>query len=1067
MELTPDDRRRLAGRARTLHERLETPAVDDRYPVDDVDEVLEDWRERVADGDAERFRQRLEQLSLSSDECRRRLETNAWPSDEPVPEWVVRIDALLAFAADVDRETLVDPETADSLPFAAVVELVVAFARDRIDRAAVASQIADGGRDDLEEILRRRVSSLCLQPLFIEFKTYVARRDRELALGDDPPTPDDSRRYYEAFVAALFDGRLQSFLLEYAFLSRLLARIVDQWVAVVDAFATHLEDDRAALRERFGEGDDLGRVTGIEVLGDLHADGRATMSATFESGVRAAYKPRDIGIGAAFYEFVDWVNERTDGPRLRTVEYVQRDGYGWMEWVDHEPCPDEAAVERFYRRTGALICLLYALRFYDGHYENVVAGGDHPVLVDLETLARPGKPVDRDDEGLLGLYREGTVLETNLLPESQGITRPEPSPGDGGGPENGGFGVSEVTWEGLQIPEVTNVNTDLMELSYREERVEEGNNLPRLDGEVVEADEYERAIIDGFETTYRCLREHRRELLCDDGPLSALDRQTVRFLARPTRWYGRLLESLQVPAYLRTGLAFGTRTELLARTLLGDDSTVPAVTAAVYEAERTALKRADIPRFVTDADSTELRIHGDLVDRSFFEASAETMLRSRLECLNDTDLAVQRNYLQLAFHGRIDLSSATAAVDESTTARLDDERLRRQARLIHERVADAAVDVGDGKTWLLQQGGPDGFNAQEIHYNVYSGRLGIGLFGAALYATSGDERYRQFVEDVTGPVVETVRGDGTADRTPLGVSGDGSITYGLATLGRLLDDDDLLDAATRAGRALTPSRLRSDDQYDVMQGGAGAILGLVSAYETTGDKALLERAVVAGDHLLESRTVEDGYPVWHTTSLDDALQGFSHGISGIAFALGRLTDAADDPRYAEAARESLALEHDCYVPDERNWRDLRDGIDSASDGQSGALTWCHGRPGIGLARLGLSATIGGDRLRRDVDRAIAGTDPTTLLPADHLCCGNFGRVEWLLEAGTHREDETLLEQARRLAAACIDRTGTGRFRSPFMDEHLYDPTLFTGDAGIGYSLLRLQDPSLPCVLLFE
>ena len=36
-----------------------------------------------------------------------------------------------------------------------------------------------------------------------------------------------------------------------------------------------------------------------------------------------------------------------------------------------------------------------------------------------------------------------------------------------------------------------------------------------------------------------------------------------------------------------------------------------------------------------------------------------------------------------------------------------------------------------------------------------------------------------------------------------------------------------------------------------------------------------------------------------------------------------------------------------------------------------------------------------------------------------------------------------------------------------MSPDLFDPTFFTGAAGIGYVLLRLADPSLPCVLALD
>jgi lantibiotic modifying enzyme len=43
-------------------------------------------------------------------------------------------------------------------------------------------------------------------------------------------------------------------------------------------------------------------------------------------------------------------------------------------------------IKRYYQRAGQLLCLLYVLGANDCHNENLIACGEHPVLVDLETL---------------------------------------------------------------------------------------------------------------------------------------------------------------------------------------------------------------------------------------------------------------------------------------------------------------------------------------------------------------------------------------------------------------------------------------------------------------------------------------------------------------------------------------------------------------------------------------------------------------------------------------------------------------------------------------------------------
>ena len=83
----------------------------------------------------------------------------------------------------------------------------------------------------------------------------------------------------------------------------------------------------------------------------------------------------------------------------------------------------------------------------------------------------------------------------------------------------------------------------------------------------------------------------------------------------------------------------------------------------------------------------------------------------------------------------------------------------------------------------------------------------------------------------------------------LGISGGlglGSIVYGLAVIGALLQDDSILDDAHRCSELIADD-LVDDRQLDVLGGSAGAILGLLRfAPPEQGDDAALRSAENAG-----------------------------------------------------------------------------------------------------------------------------------------------------------------------------------------------------------------------------
>lgn len=75
-------------------------------------------------------------------------------------------------------------------------------------------------------------------------------------------------------------------------------------------------------------------------------------------------------------------------------------------------------------------------------------------------------------------------------------------------------------------------------------------------------------------------------------------------------------------------------------------------------------------------------------------------------------------------------------------------------------------------------------------------------------------------------------------------------------------------------------------------------------------------------------------------------------------------------------------------------------------------------------------------------------------------------MAWLTAAATRRRRPDLLDDARRLVTTCVERADrNGRYLGPYANERIHDPTFFTGASGVGYALLRLADPTLPCVTL--
>jgi len=112
---------------------------------------------------------------------------------------------------------------------------------------------------------------------------------------------------------------------------------------------------------------------------------------------------------------------------------------------------------------------------------------------------------------------------------------------------------------------------------------------------------------------------------------------------------------------------------------------------------------------------------------------------------------------------------------------------------------------------------------------------------------------------------------------------------------------------------------------------------------------------------------------------------------------------------------------------------------------------------------GLNAEL----LGADIRNALDGTERGWPGRLDTLCCGTLGSIEFFCEAESILGCDGLCELAkRRLAAVLEAASSAGDFRWNSGNSR-FNLGLFRGIAGIGYTILRQVDRSLPNVLIWE
>ncbi|MGH8625115.1 MAG: type 2 lanthipeptide synthetase LanM family protein, partial [Gammaproteobacteria bacterium] len=930
------------------------------------------WREIPGLTDEESFRRRLAAEGINEAQFERALAET--PEElrgrcAETPDWLASL--LDAYSTDTSVAALEDPAAAGFASFLSLVEPLVRRAqvrvRDGATRLLAAFPAAPFDPNAVEPMLHAhlagRLTQLVSLPAVLEM--HIARLEGRLN-GDTPEERfrDFARSLGEPAVA-------RRLFAEYPVLARLVVQAVDQWVATSLEFLEQLSRDSADLRATFHGGEGLGQLSELETgAGDAHRGGRSVRVLQFTSGLRVAYKPRSLAVDRHFMELLTWLNERRgELPAFRVLRVLDRADHGWAEFVEHIPCQTEQEVDRFYRRQGMNLALLHALGARDFHHENVIASGEHPVLIDLESLLAPyesGLASDLSfDRAVQDITR--SVLAVGLLPfrvwtgkSSDGI-------------DLSGLGTPAGQTTPLSMSVWEDIGTDAVRRQRRRVPLEESNNRPTLTGCKISVGDHAEALTHGFTAMYRLLKRHRDQLLAADGPLAAFVDDEVRAILRPTASYGVLLTEGCHPDVLR---------DALARDRLFDYLWAPvgqrSELAQVFAQERADLWRGDIPYFTTRPGSCDLwDSRGEKV-RRFFPASGMELLRRRLGQFGAGDLARQLWYIRASLSSlagkdrhAAGVGTRRVAVAEGTTR----ERLLAAARAVGDRLAGLAVYGDDDAAWngLVFAGNRHPLIAP-LGLDLYEGLPGVTLFLAQLGAVTGEDRFTILALAGLTTQLRLLDGGSAPFATVGAFSGLGGLIYELTRLAALWDRIDLRQRAEALADTLPPL-VEHDEQFDVLGGSAGCLGCLLALYRKFPSDRTLAVARRCGDRLLTTGRATGPGLGWLVPGVTDRpLAGFSHGTAGIAWALLGLWDVTGDDRYQDAARKAIAYERSLFHADVGNWLDLRPRAPGEDAGARAFMTaWCHGAVGIGLARLGRLQQMDDAEVRAEIESAVRTT----------------------------------------------------------------------------------------------
>ncbi len=419
-----------------------------------------------------------------------------------------------------------------------------------------------------------------------------------------------------------------------------------------------------------------------------------------------------------------------------------------------------------------------------------------------------------------------------------------------------------------------------------------------------------------------------------------------------------------------------------------------------------------------------------------------------------------------------------------------------------EKLLQAAIAIGDdmlakaktddnGLYWETMNLDDERKPIFTVSDSIYSGAAGIALFLLELYKQTNDQRYIDAVQQAMAWLAHRVQNDPS--------------TYYALYTGRLSIAVALLRYADYAGheeyRALAIEVAKNAGDFlnhvstidDLINGLSGTVLGLLTIHAHTGEESLLDVVEAISNDIL-SRTqmgLEGIY--WDRSDKNiTGLCGYSHGAAGIGAVFLEMGQYFNNDAYRWVARQAFTYENSFYNEAANNWPDNRKGIydqqtleefkQKYNEGDKAFFTtagdmaaWCHGAPGIGLARLRAVELLGDEQYKTDLQRAMDKTEYVTVqghtpFHGYIVCHGHGGNAMLFLEAYRQTGNAEYLKKAETVALNGVKSfEENGFYYSGYSTAgEAQDTSLFMGNAGVGYYYLQTLAPDeVPSVVTFH
>lgn len=793
-------------------------------------------------------------------------------------------------------------------------------------------------------------------------------------------------------------------------------------------------------------------------MGDWHA-GKSVARITFDNGISLIFKPRNAQVEAKFNELVQMLNSNkfVDMLDLRYAKVFTQSHYAWVENIEYKKCSSICEVERYYVRAGQLLALLHIMNAVDFHYENIIAEGEYPVPIDLETIMHP---IDRsydylfENEFVRAANEEldRAVINIGLLPHNVG---------DAGSDrvlDIGGISCEAKRVSPFAGAVIENMGKDTMSLSYSFCELDSGINSP-AEKSNMGPEFFIKEIKEGFVNCYRWIL-FNKDLI--EKKIDEFSGVNIRVLFRATYKYTRLLDTSTHPDFLSN---YSNYEAVLSRVGIKDIG----IYQRIEKSEIAQIKDHYIPYFIANTDGTDIKdALGNTMNNVLKESPIEKV-RKKMSTIGLKDLERQLKYIDMAFtstgiNRKKDVTNFKFSlfnVQNTNPLKWLDLARKIGDYLIENAITYKGKDIG--MTWVscILLGKNEGLtDIAPVGLDLYNGNSGISIYFTYLWHFTHEEKYLTAAIQACEPLCSYLDNIREEQVDAIGMySGLAGQLLALYTLYKMTGYD--YSKYIRKYLQIIEMKIENTNNNDVVAGISGAIIVLLYILKDANlieYKLWIEEIIKKGVLQLEKTVILKDVNKGWINSGNRFYTGFAHGNAGIISSILLANNFGCGRKLSNIINSLLEWERSMYSSAGENWF-----IDSKKERLG--FGWCHGAPGILLCKSILLHSDYKDTLiENEFQRALDITIENCFGSNPSLCHGDLGNLQILHFVAKHQRNGTLEKQCLSNFNTYVEHILSNRWKGAAF-RGTESVGMMIGVTGFGYSLLRFCDAEIVPMIL--